>query len=1000
MAFNWQPVHIPLLAGLGGKTDRRAMEPPALAVCRDAEFEEAGGIQTRKPYTNWPKTPSDLRRIVAHGDELLCFTKDRLYSWSEHEQEWVSKGEYLAPKVDESSVFVRSSEQSLCDRAEKDGVIVYAWLDAASASSVYIAAMDKTTGAVLVPPRSVGANTTFPRLVVTNTRILLFVIDSGTTIHGLSIDVSDYESLADSMAAATTSLVAVNSCYDVIANGSQAVLAVCRTASYTVHRVDAALALALSATKARTCDGPIAVSVAPTNVVQIVRSSGTSILGDLMTGLFVDTYTNQAIGTAAGTPINQIAAAHRSTTDSGVYRCYVTWSAQETASGTVSFGTMSNWVSTGNTLGTAADFVGRTGVASRAFDHDGRVYVWLAFACESGASGMGEPLGFRAQLQNNYFLYRDDGLLVGKAAMAKAGGFSQATGHLPHVQSLGSGAFAWCGSERRIISLGSKRGGYDARAPRDIVVTFDSNEARRTVRVGATIYVTGAQIMQYDGEGLAELGFHLYPWFFAAVDGGAGSKDAGAFTYKSTYSWTNAKGELDRSTTATAEQLTLAAGRMVAISTVPLTVTSKTGDRSPVSVEIWVTEADPSVEAPFHLATSKDPAATSNPNRFLENDTTASFLPTFEDTLADDDVAVLEINPENGGVLENLSPPPASVIAASQDRVFLAGVPADPNRIWYSKLRTEGEIVSFHDALTIELPPIGGAITAVAFLDDTLVAFRETAIFAIPGEGFDNVGGGQNYGPARRLSADVGAVSAEAVAVTPAGLIFKSRKGWYLLGLGGQPQYIGDKVAEFDDDEIVAVHVLETKHQIRCVSAERVLMFDYLLQQWSEWTIEDAVTACVWDGSYVYATAVQVKQELEAHAGGTHGLDVETGWIKLSELQGFGSVKELMVLGEIRSACDIRVRIAYDYKESDASGPTWVDDKYMPATPMVVGGPLQFCHGPRYNRCQAIKVRLTAYASGSTTTAPAGEAVKLTGLSMSIGVQPGLFRRLPASQRQ
>ncbi len=361
-------------------------------------------------------------------------------------------------------------------------------------------------------------------------------------------------------------------------------------------------------------------------------------------------------------------------------------------------------------------------------------------------------------------------------------------------------------------------------------------------------------------------------------------------------------------------------------------------------------------------------------------------------------MARLELFGENGSVLENLAPPPASIIAATNDRVFLAGVAGEPRRVWYSKLRVDGAVVSFHDTLTIEVAPEGGAITALGFLNGTLIVFKETAIYAIPGEGFDNTSGGQNYGPARRLSADVGAISAETVAVTPAGLIFKSSKGWYLLDSGGAPRYIGGPVAAFDADEVVAVHVIENQHQIRCLSTARMLVFDYLVQQWAEWTIAGGLDATIWDGTYTYLAAAAVNTEQDTYTGLTYGWDVETAWIK-DELQGDQSVRWMMLLGEYRSPCTIRVRAARNYRESDASGVTWDDDKFITPTQTVVGGPLQLRHGPSRPKGQAIKFRFTAYEAGATTSAddpPTGEAARLTGLSLELGKKRGVFKGLPA----
>jgi hypothetical protein len=976
---NWTTAHIPLSSGMNTGTDPRALQPPALAVCRDAEFDETLGLQTRPPFApildSASNTIANIRRLAIYNDELLAFTKDGLWSYAERDGLWIQRATYLAAKIEERAVFINTSEQVQADRAEVDNVVLFAWVE--SGAGLYIAALDKDTSAVIYGPTLIGSGYTRPRVVAMGDHFQFLYADvANNTLWSVGVS-------PDNLADATVSLdktavldTVFNDYYDVVKISATATVAVARrdtTTSYTIATVTSSLGdtspTVAATTKARTCDGPIAVSFAPNGThVQVIRADGTNIEGDYLSlaGPFTDVAVDQAVGTAAGT-VNQIAAAHRSVTNSSQYRCYAFWSSAET-SGASSFLSKTNWVDTGGSLGTEATFVRRLGVASRAFDHDGRVYVWTAFAGESSFSG-GNVTDFRAQLQNTYFLYRDDAFLTAKAATFKAGGFSQATGHLPGVQSLGSNRYAWCGLERRVIPLSIKHTGYSDRGPREVVVEFDSNEARRSVQMGQTLYVTGGEIMAYDGTQLVEAGFHLFPHYFGALEAADAEADGtiedGTYAMKLTWAWENARGELDRSTTAThgSVEITAAPSAKINIASgIPLYVTHKT--TKPPAVEVWRTLKDPTSEAPFYLTTSKDPTSLTNPNRYIPNDPTATALPTYNDELSDADLAKRETNPENGGLLENLSPPPATVVTSTQDRVFLAGIAGDPHRVWYSKLRGEGEVAAFHDALTIDLPPDGGPITALAFLNDTLIVFKATAIYALAGDGFDNAGGGQNYGPARLLSRDCGAQTADTVALVPQGLIFHSRKGWYVLNHGWSPTYIGEPVSEFDGDTFTSVHVLESKHEVRCYSTSRVLVWDYSVNQWSEWTIADALHSVLWDGDEVYAVddgeTVRVEDPEFSY---DHGIDIETPWIKVAELQGFARTRWLMVLGEYRSAHRLRVRVARDYLQTD-DGVTFFDDQEWTVSPTTVGGPLQLRHGPSIQKCEAIKVRLSTFHGG------------------------------------
>lgn len=1011
--LDWQTFQIPMVGGLQQKQNEQAMEPPALLRAVDVQFDEIGSLGQRNSFVGLGAiagvgTGGDIfgggsistaRRLVANGDELLLFDKDTLYSWNAQRAAWVSRGTHLAAEVAEASRFVTTDDQIAADRAELLGVVFFSWHKVESGNTTaYVAAVDKTTGSVLMSPQTLAGYQRV-RLTALTTKVLLSFFDG---INGVYCFALDPASPATALAGASTTVqggTGATCNFDVVKvpGADQAVYGIRRavTASHDVVTMTAGLTAA-RANKVRVCDGPIAVSCPATGThVQIIRGNATAIEGDLiLLSSLADVYTAQAVGTGSGT-INQIAAAHRSVQDSAVYRCYVFWSSSED-SGVTNWQSQYNWVSTGNTLGTAATFVRRLGIASRAFDHDGRVFVWTAFAGESTFSGVAPP-AFRAQLQNTYFLYRDDVFLTAKAARFNAGGFSALTGHLPGVQSLGSGVYAHAGVERRIINIGEKQTGYGARAPREVKVTFDSNAARRCVRHGQTLYVTGGELLQYDGVRLTEAGYHLYPHYFGAIEVGTGNLADGTYTYKVTWRWDNAQGELDRSTTATTGEVTIAAGPngVSIVSWIPLYVTHKTDNE--VAVEVWRTAVNPTDDAPFYLVTSKDPAALTNPNRYTPNLRTASVLATLNDELADADATTKESNPENYGVLENLAPPACTIIAANADRLFVAGVAGDPHRIWYSKLREDGQVAAFNDALTVTVPPGNGAITALAHLNDTLIAFKESAIYALSGDGFNNLGQGINYGPARVLSVDVGAIDHDSVALCDKGLIFKSRKGWYILNRGWTVDYIGAGVSDYDTETVYAVQVAEGTHQIRCLTSGRVLIFDTLINQWAEWSLT-GVHAEMWGGTYHYLEATGAQYESgSAGVDAAEGYDVETGWIKLNDLQGYGRVRALNILGVYQSAHRLRIRIARDYVN------TYIDDRHWTISP-TSGESVQVRVQPPIQQVQAIKIRITATSpldeGTGLPTATFSTPMKLTGIGLEVGIKRGLYRRMPAAQRQ
>jgi hypothetical protein len=998
--LEWQTLQLPFAAGLDQKAHPHAVEPPALTRAINVEFDEVGGLRMRKPYASigtgiHPSgTIANARKLAVVNDELLLFTSDTLYAWSPALAKWVSRGTHLAVTVAEAPKFGNTNDQIFADRAQLGNVVVYVWteLQVGAVELSYVAAADATTGAVLIAPVSLGAGITRPRVVAVDTAILVLWIDAGgpTNLVAKAITPSN----PSFTPASPTTVIGDCTRYDVVRDpATDRVVAAGRNTAgtaYTAARLTGALAVTTSA-KARTANGVIALSCALNDRVQILRTNGTNIQGDLLvTSTLADVFTGQAVGTAAAT-VNQLTGAHRTVLDGGQYRCFAFWSAGETALSSA-FELKSNWVDTGNTLGTQAVLLLRQGVVSRAFDFGGRVFVWSVFAGESGAAGMGMPLGIRAQLQNGYFLHRDDGLYVAKAGWTRAGGFAASSGHVAGVALVsGTTGYAWCGIERQIIITGgTDHSTYGARAPRDITFAFDDDAARRVVQLGRTGYVSGSPVLQYDGEGLTEVGFEQYPWLFGSLPVGGGALPAGAYSYKATLRWENAAGETERSTTATGEQATVGASGRVDFSIANTHVTRKSGSRRKPALEIWRTKVAPVLDSPFYLITSKDPTV-SGDNGFISMDPAAGFDLTFGyDNMVDATLETREQNPENGSVLPRLAPPPATIIVAGDSRVFLAGVAGEPGRVWYSLQRSEGEVVGFNAALSFVVPASAGAITGLALVSETLIVFTINAVYAVPGVGYDNTGGGTNYGPPRLLSSDVGALSHDTIALTPGGLIFRSRKGWYRLTTGLSLEYVGAKVEDYNSDTFSGAQVVESQHQVRLLSDSRMLVWDYLVNEWSEWT-ESGRGLVMWGGTSILVETANVKAQQPTFSSAAYKMEIETGWIKLNGLQGFGRVRWLEVLGEYKDDHELRIVLFRDYRS------TSFDDKIIEIT---TGStlPVQVRHRPTQQRVESLKVAITVQQLDAS--ALSYDAVTLTGLSLEVGLRRGLYRRLPAAQKQ
>lgn len=1001
-----QLVQIPLAAGLNQRLDERAKTPPSLDIARDIQFDELGGIQTRHPYdtafplattTGGTIAAADLRRVGDNNGELVLFTKSNLYSWIPTASQWVNRGDHLAVALDEETVFASNGDQSAGDRCELGGVQFYAWCEGAN---TFVSARDSATKAVYINAFQL-TSCTRPRFVVLDTFIYFFVV-SGVQLIARTLDPAN---VISSIQGAGTAVVGsgFNTYYDATRVPGQVMAVIAYrqtpTTSYGVLTIGANIATRVSATKARTCDGPIGVAVTTAGTqVQIVRSNVANVVGDLLTlSTLADVRTNDAIGAVSGGDTPQQIAACFPASVSSPERCDVYYA------GTLVY-CRKNTITTAGTIGTDAYFNSPMFLGSRAFTRtaDAHTYIWGAIdAGDAGTFGL---------IQGQYIMFRNDGFLVARSRIGNVEplGFTGSfVGYLSSVQPTAtSDEYAFLGAYKRIITNPGAlfHPAFTARAPLDVVATFDSNEARRGVRFGKALYISGSPVLQYDGVALSEVNFSLGPSDANMADvTDTTGLDAGSYSWKNTLRSINAQGEVDRSSSyGTRSNIAITLNHRATQGTNGANAMIATR-KANIAYEFWRTSVNPTLDTPFYLVSSNDPTA-ANPNGYIPDTvaTTPYFVAAFVDALKDSAIVNNEQHPESDGSLASIPPPPARVIAATNTRIFLGDIAGLPNTVVYSKARVDGLAAAFNGRLTIDVPAPGGTITAISFLNETVIVFRQTAVYAFAGQGLDNTGGGSNYADAHVITTDVGALNQESLVTTDSGIVFKSQKGWHVLDRSLSVQYIGDKVTSFDGETIQSAHLVPGQHQLRVMTSSRAVVFDNVASQWCEWTIADAIGGCIWQGQHLYLSSTTgVRAQRTDYTGVAYGLDVETAWIKFADIQGFARVKRYLITGEYESIHHLRIRLAYNYKYDGAGNPVYVDDQYWTPFPTTVGSVLQVQVSPSIQQVESVKIRITASSTSDNGTPPtAGASLKLTGLGMEVGIKRGLYKLLDAAQKR
>jgi hypothetical protein len=89
---------------------------------------------------------------------------------------------------------------------------------------------------------------------------------------------------------------------------------------------------------------------------------------------------------------------------------------------------------------------------------------------------------------------------------------------------------------------------------------------------------------------------------------------------------------------------------------------------------------------------------------------------------------------------------------------------------------------------------VDGEVTGLAYQDSQLVIFTEDSVQLLGGDGPDDRGGNP-YGSPRVIAAGVGCINYKSIVTTDKGIIFQSKRGYYLLPRGfAPPHFIGSAV--------------------------------------------------------------------------------------------------------------------------------------------------------------------------------------------------------------
>jgi hypothetical protein len=917
VALTKQPVPVPLTGGLDRKTDPKAAPSARLLVCQNARFDLSSTIRKRNGYeslgttiTGVGATYTDAKALTRRGSEPVLLTDGTAYSYQASLGTWNEVGAVASVNSADESVGHTGSNQTQPDHADNGGVRLLAWED--SRGGIYWTLLEVDGGRVLRAPAQADSAGQRPRCLAVGEVLHLVYATAVGELRILVVNPSEPTATVTT-AVLTSDLSTTNPSFDAVpttlTDEPGLIVWAKSTGGYRLGYLSPSGALGSPGNGFDSVvDGTGTVDVGPALgcdngsavVVAFYTSSSTTtsaIQHDISDALATTGSTGTIVEAAAVVRLSAVWPASSSTAQ--VWRELTSASDRDHRTRVASYN--------GTALAELADMRG-AGLASRAFDDNVIAHCWLVH----------DVTFFAVYL---CMQVRDDGtvLCVARSLPGISYGLPDRA-HLPsvHVDEEDARIHRWCASWQQQLPAGDEESAVFAEVGiRLVTLDFDSTTAWQTAQLGRNLYIGGACPLRYDGDTIAEAGFHYAPDDVAAPTQGTGGALTllGTYLYRFVYEEIDAQGEIHQGATSVGTSVTLTGSNNRLTFAIP-TYRSGTGKRR---VRIGVFRSEQGDSAALYRVSSLDPSAVGS-NGYVTNSTSADTV-SFVDDMSDAVLITKEPLYTNGGIPSNDPTGAGSILAVGKNRLFYND-PSDPLVVRYTHRLEDGYAAEFSSELTIKVDPYGGAVTALAVMDDRVVIFKRSAIFAVAGAGplrLPEADPSQGFSDAALVTSDVGCTAPASIASTPNGIVFQSAKGIYLLGRDLSVSYIGALVEAFNSQTVTRATLIEDRRQVvfLCSTGE-TLMLDYGVGQWSTYTNHTGLDAVVIDGTYHYLrTDGRVFREtvgLYRDDNSQIPMVLETAWIKMVPyLQGFARFYHVHIIGERRSTHTIRFRFQTDF---------------------------------------------------------------------------------------
>lgn len=1004
--MQFQVIDIPFGQGPNEKIDGTLLPNGVLAAAVDCLFDKSGACNKRNGFTSYTAsifggtTLSDVKRIASCKEELMLLDGHKAYSLDETNSKWIDKGPTVEPYCSVQTVQQDpTGSMNWSVVAENQGIRAIAFGD--NNGKVILKVVDTVTGASVLP-RTVVATGNFPQLVVAGNFIWL-TYASGTNVIGFRLDVT----APSTISGPTTIAADFNAAgyYDTCPlDATTWILAYYGTTTgnnVSVCRVNTS---GVIGTIVRTVEPP-------TNSIGVCATSGEAIYvtwhnnanGQRAWGLNPATLGvlfAAATVSATTVPVSGLSTVCRLSATSAL----VVWREEATAAVRAILRMRS--VTNAGVMGTAQN-TPSLGIVSKPFAHDGHMYV-LAQNSSLVGNVTNQPTYFLVDLDVADLASSPKTVRV-VAALKGSSGVGRNFGTLPApALTSATGQYVIVAAGRSRFNLAAGHG--------DILYqfTFDMAPAldRRWLwsEFGQATILTGGVTSSYDGASAVECGFFLYPEFGTGVQNTTGTMATGTYGVAFVYSWRDTRGQRYMSAPQFVTGIPVVGPTgSIDVAVPPIHITAKSdrlgGTDNAISIDVYVTDLNGDVYFYNQTLVNTTAASASRTGTITAVNTTAEELYT------------------TGGVLEDSMPSASTAIAVHDNRIWLVTCD-DPKEIRYSKELTVGEAPAFNEGLTVRIDA-GGNVTALASMDDKVIVFKATAIFAITGQGAVDTGTGSSL-TVTPILAETGCTEPRSVVATPQGILFRGAKGMYLLDRSLQLSYIGANVENtlLGNPQTLSATLLDDARRIVfCVAdgstAEgAMVVYDTLGGAWATWnpTLKSThgggtptssvafASACIHRGLYVAASrstgASLANGPAYYYDAATFKddslypivLNLTTGPLRAAGQQGWQRVRRVTLLLTRKSAYGLTVNQYNDFPVFATTAHTTTFDSAATAASASTG---QVSFRPKYQKCEAMALDIF---DGPALDATFGEGFSISGIALEVGSDPITFRLPPQAR--